>query len=359
MAGARPVAVAAILCAMSETPIRIFCGADRSQHLPFLVLADSIRRHSARAIEIRAIDNADAPPVADPRCAPYTEFSFARFAIPALCEHRGHAVYMDSDMLVFHDIGELWDTPLDGAAIAIEIGSRSAPASIAHARNRHAAVMLMDCAKLPWDVAEIVARLGRDYDYNALMSVDPVLPSPDWRQRLPLNWGELDGLDDALAAPDTVPGGAGMHELLPVGWNDLDRYDPARTRNLHFTEIRTQPWVSPQHPHGALWVAALRRMLDAQAIDADAVREEVALGHVRPSLLLELGLVPVPADALTPKALAAHDETRGFVAHRKLLARFAERKRAIARFERDRAVAAGGPQALWQRLRYRLRHGRD
>ena len=314
---------------MSQTPIRIFCGADRSQHLPFLVLADSIRRHSVRAVDIRAIDNGDAPPVADPRCAPYTEFSFARFAIPALCEHRGHAVYMDSDMLVFHDIGELWDTPLDGASIAIEIGSRSASAQTAHARNRHAAVMLMDCARLRWDVAEIVVGLGRDYDYNALMSVDPLL-----------------GDDD-------------MRELLPVGWNDLDRYDPARTRNLHFTEIRTQPWVSPQHPHGALWVAALRRMLEEHAIDADAVRDEVELGYVRPSLLLELGLVPVPADALTPKALAAHDESRGFVAHRKLLARFAERKRAIARFERDRAVAAGGPRALWQRLRYRLRHGRD
>lgn len=314
---------------MSDQPIRIFCGADRSQRLPFLVLAESIRRHTARAVDIRTIDNGDAPPVADPRCAPYTEFSFARFAIPALCEHRGHAVYMDSDMLVFHDIGELWDTPLDGAAIAIEIGSRSAPASIAHARNRHAAVMLMDCAKLHWDVAAILAGLGRDYDYNALMSVDPLL------------------------------GDGEMRELLPPGWNDLDRYDPARTRNLHFTEIRTQPWVSPQHPHGGLWVDALRRMLDAQAIDADTLRDEVELGYARPSLLLELGLVPAPADALTPKALAAHDESQGFVAHRKLLARFAERKRAIARFERDRAVAAGGPRALWQRLRYRLRHGRE
>lgn len=314
---------------MSDDPIRIFCGADRSQQLPFLVLADSIRRHSARDVQIRAIDNGDAPPVADPRCAPYTEFSFARFAIPALCDYRGHAVYMDSDMLVFHDIGELWDTPLDGAAIAIERGSRSAPAQTSHARNRHAAVMLMDCAKLRWDVAAIVAGLGREYDYNALMGIDPVL------------------------------GGGEMRELLPLGWNDLDRYDPARTRNLHFTEIRTQPWVNPQHPHGALWVDALRRMLQAQAIDADAVREEVELGYVRPSLLLELGLATAGDDALTPQALAVYDQARGFVAHRKLLARFAERKRAIARFERDAAVAAGGPRALWQRLRYRWRHGRD
>lgn len=314
---------------MSASAIRIFCGADRSQRLPFLVLADSIRRHTTRAVEIRAIDNGDAPPVEDPRCAPYTEFSFARFAIPALCGYRGLAVYLDSDMLVFHDIAELWDTPLDGAAVAIECGSRSDAAQTARARNRHAAVMLLDCARLHWDVARIVAGLGRDYGYNALMSIDPVVEPGEMRER------------------------------IPTGWNDLDRYDPARTRNLHFTEIRTQPWVDPGHPHGALWVAALRRMLDEQAVDAETVREEVELGHVRPSLLLELGLEPTTAGALTPQALAAHDRAQGFVAHRTLLARFAERKRAIARFERDRAVAAGGPTAVWQRLRYRLRHGRD
>jgi hypothetical protein len=267
--------------------------------------------------------------VDDPRHAPYTEFSFARFAIPALCGHRGRAVYMDSDMLVFRDIGELWDAPLDGAAVAIEAGSRSEPGQIAHARNRHAAVMLMDCARLPWDVATIVSGLGRDYDYNALMGLAPLLDEGQIR------------------------------ESIPVGWNDLDRYDPARTRNLHYTEIRTQPWVHPGHPHGALWVDALRGMLAAGAITADMVSAEVELGHVRPSLLRELGLPQAGGAALTTQALAEHDRSQGYVAHRALLARFAARKRAIARFERDRAIAAGGPAALWQRLRYRWRHGRD
>ena len=312
----------------NDEPIRIFCGADRSQRLPFRVLEHSIRAHTRRAIDIRPIDNGDAPTPADPRHAAYTEFSFARFAIPALCGHAGKAVYMDSDMLVFADIGELWDTPFDSAKVLIEQGARSDQKQTAHARNRHAAVMLLDCAALDWDVSEVVARLGRDYDYNALMALDPLL----------------------------APGE--MREAIPRGWNDLDRFDPQRTRNLHFTEIRTQPWVNAQHPHGALWIAALRRMLDAGAITSDEVREEVRLGFARPSLLLELGLEPT-THGVSEKALAEHDRRLGFVAHAGLLDRFAQRRRAIARAQCDAAAARSPLFGWWPRLIYRLRYGAD
>lgn len=311
-------------------PIRIFCGADRSQQLAFRVLADSIRRHTQREVEIRAIDNADVPLVADPRHAPYTEFSFARFAIPALAGHQGRAIYLDSDMLVFRDIAELWDAPLDGAHVAIEIGSRSDPAQTAHARNRHAAVMLLDCARLDWDVARIVAGLGRDYDYNALMTLDPLL------------------------APEQ------LREAIARGWNDLDRYDAERTRLLHFTEIRTQPWVASNHPHGGLWVDAVRRMLAEGALANADIHAEIAAGYVRPSLALELGLRDAAGiDARSPDSLAAYDRTQDFVAHRALLARFAQRKRASARAERDAAMHRQPTLAWWHRLRYRIRHGAE
>ena len=39
-----------------------------------------------------------------------------------------------------------------------------------------------------------------------------------------------------------------------------------------------------------------------------------------------------------PAALAAHDRAAGFVAHRQLLARFAERKRALRAWRRDEAA---------------------
>lgn len=308
---------------MSQEPIRIFCGADRSQKLPFDVLADSIRRHASRAVEVRAIDNGDAPPVADPRCMPYTEFSFARFAIPALCGHQGRAIYLDSDMLVFADIAELWDTPMDGASVAIEQGSRSNPEQMAHARNRHGAVLLLDCARLDWNVASIVAGLGHAYNYNELMSLDPLLAPGD------------------------------MRELIPVGWNDLDRFVPQRTRNLHFTEIRTQPWVSVEHPHGGLWVDALRDMLANGRMDAAAVHEEVQRGHVRPSLLIELGLTETDYGQVDAALLAAHDRAQGYVAHRRLLERFAQRKQAIAKY---RATHGPWPRRWLDALRYRLRY---
>jgi len=303
---------------MADDPIRIFCGAARDARLPFEVLAHSIRRHTARAVEIRAIDNGTAPMPADPRHAPYTEFSFARFAIPALCGHRGRAVYMDSDMLVFRDFAELWDQPFDGAKVLIEVGSRGQ-----RDRGKHAAVMLLDCAALDWDVARIVAGLGTRYDYNALMAVEVLL------------------------------GPGEMVERIPAGWNDLDTYDPARTRNLHYTEIRTQPWVTAGHPCGQLWIDALRRAMADGAVTVDLVRGEIAEGYARPSLTLELGLDAAPGvDARDGAALAAFDRARGYVAHRRLLERFAARKRAIRERERDEAIA----RRPWLSPFYRLRH---
>jgi len=314
----------------SPDPIRIFCGGDRSQWLAFKVLAHSIGRHTQRQFEIRVIDNGIAPVPADPRNVPYTNFSFARFAIPALCGHVGRAIYMDSDMLVFSDIGELWDTPMDGAKIAIEVGSRQEDN-----RSKQAAVMLLDCATLDWEVERIVADLGRRYDYNALMSVDPLLE----------------------------PGQ--MQERIVTGWNDLDRYEPGRTRNLHYTEIRTQPWVYAAHPLGQLWVDELALMLDSGAISAAELEEEVRLGYVRPSLLPQLGLGGETPDGratarpkgLDPELLLAFDKASGFVAHKELLARFAERKRAIAKFRCEQASARHPWLGPWHRLRFRLRYG--
>jgi len=304
-------------------PIRIFCGGDRSQQLPFKVFAHSVARHTARAVEVRTIDNALSPIPADPRYQPYTEFSFARFVIPSLCGYQGRAVYMDSDMLVFADIGELWDTDLQGAAIAIEKGSRDQAD-----RGKHAAVMLLDCAKLDWKVEDIVAGLGTRYAYKALMQVDPLLQ----------------------------PGM--MRELIPAGWNELDHFEPGRTRNIHYTKIVTQPWVHALHPHGKPWVEEVSRMLAEGALSAEELREEVRLGYVRPSLLVELGLAtegPSPTDA---QALHAYDQAAGFVPHRKLQARFAERKRAIARAECEARSARRPLLAWYYRLRYRWKRGR-
>lgn len=316
-----PAFAVAILNTMATPPLRIFCGADRSQRLPFQVLAASIREHSSLPVEIRTIDNTLAPAAPDPRFAPYTEFSFARFAIPSLCGFQGPAMYMDSDMLVFADIAEVFRQPFDGARVLIEQGADLS-------KGKQAAVMLLDCARLNWDVAEIVAGLGQRYGYNELMALTPLLADGDIR----------DG--------------------LPNGWNDLDEYRPGTTRNLHYTEIRIQPWVHPGHPHGALWVDALRGLIDRGEIGEAEVRNEVAEGYLRPSILRELGLATEPASA-TPHDLLNYDRRRGFVPNGRLLARFAERKRADAARKRDQNIARRPWLAPWYRLRFRVRHGRS
>ena len=107
-----------------------------------------------------------------------------------------------------------------------------------------------------------------------------------------------------------------MQERIVTGWNDLDRYEPGRTRNLHYTEIRTQPWVYAAHPLGQLWVDELALMLDSGAISAAELEEEVRLGYVRPSLLPQLGLGGETPDGgaatrpkgLNPELLLAFDE---------------------------------------------------
>ncbi len=287
---------------MNDT-IRIFVGADRSAQLPCLVLEHSIKRHTQRDVRVEPIDNGLVPTASDPRNSPYTNFSFARFHIPAICEYSGKAIYMDSDMLVFHDIAEVWETPFDGGKVLIERGSFEK-----NEMGKQAAIMQLDCSRLPWDAAACVASLGRDYTYNELMSLKPLLNDSEIRQR------------------------------IPNGWNELDRYEPQQTRNLHFTEIRTQPWVYAGHPCGGLWIDEVTRMLQGGVLTEDILHTEIDLGYLRPSILVELGLEKASARADDGASLRRYDQARGFAPHRQLLARFAERKLAIAHYKRNLAV---------------------
>lgn len=61
-----------------------------------------------------------------------TPFSGFRWAVPELCDFKGRALYIDSDMIFMADVQELFDQPINGVAL-IKGGNRSC-------------VMLWDCA---------------------------------------------------------------------------------------------------------------------------------------------------------------------------------------------------------------------
>lgn len=278
---------------MTETPVRIYVGAHTSEALALKVLEHSIKRHTDLPVEIQTIDNTLAPPVKDPRFLPYTNFSYGRFAIPKLAGYQGRAVYMDSDMIVFRDIEELWNTPFDGAKVLVE---RITPETAT--KGRLTAVMLLNCAELDWDLEKIVPRLGVDFDMNELMSVHPLVGE-----------GEL-------------------QDKLPLGWNSLDEFTDD-TRLLHYTKIKTQPWVYPGHPLGYLWFDEIRMMLDNGALTPEFIKEEVQKGHIRPSVLLELGLSDEhKGQTFTPQQQQRYDKKAGYVIHEKLINWMHERKMA-------------------------------
>lgn len=244
------------------SPVRVFVGTDPTQRAGLALLEDSIRRHASVSVQVQAIDDADIPVPRDPGNRGRTGFSFSRFDIPALCGHRGRAIYLDADMQVFSDILGLWNHPMDGAALL------SAAADPAWNRSPQHSVMLLDCTALGWEAARIVEGLDEgQYSYADLMQRMCIVPQAKQRASL---------------APQ---------------WNSMEHFEPGRTHLLHYTDMPTQPWVSRANPNGALFYGAFAAALNDGGIHADLVYDEVERGHVAPDFPVWVGLPSHPSAA--------------------------------------------------------------
>ena len=260
---------------MDAATVRVYVGATPSELLPLKVLEHTIKEHTTLPVQMSFMADLEYPLPKDEKNQPGTKFSFYRFMIPQFTSYQGRALYLDSDMMVFKDIRELWQIPFDGAQV-LTVRTEEGAATKNHS------VLLIDCAAVDWDIRHIVRGLdeGR-YDYDRLMRDLCIVPP-----------------DRALAR-------------IPYVWNSLDTYQAGATALLHFTALHSQPWTSTRHPLAKLWVEALHRATATGAVDLDTVRAEIGSGHVRPSLLyqLETGTVDpaaIPADVL--------ERDRGFVA---------------------------------------------
>lgn len=285
--------------------VDVFVGADRSQLLAVAVLDHSIRRHTLRPVQVLPLIDLDLPEPKDLRQGSRTNFSFARFAIPELKTYSGRAIYLDADMLVFRDIGLLWDTPFDDASIviqedlpahAVEHRKAGAPAR----RVKQCSVMLIDCERTRWDVRDIVAGLDGRYTYAELMYDLCIMEERE------------------------------ISYSVPFEWNSLEHFD-RDTRLIHYTDMNTQPWVSPHNPHGDQWMREVRLMLQTGALTREALEREIELGYFRPSLMLELDEDP-HRRSFNPEAAKRyeqHDKERRFVKHAEVYARKKERDRLI------------------------------
>jgi len=190
--------------------IRIYVGTDRSQMVGVKVLEYSIGKHTQRPFRVIPMGDLGLPDPKDVRQAKRTGFSFNRFAIPRLAGFQGKAIYMDADMQVFSDIGDLWDIPFEGKKMLIQedipdehvnaVGSL-----IPRKRVKQCAVSLLDCEQLQWNPEEIIAGLDGKYTYEELMH-------------------HLCILDESEVG-----------YVIPFQWNSLEHWDE-KTKNIHYTD---------------------------------------------------------------------------------------------------------------------------
>jgi hypothetical protein len=287
------------------------------QMLGALVSAHSYRRNSRNpdAFDVRILKAEDRPELQQPgrtflrggherRWDPDDLQSFTplRFAVPDLMKHQGLALVTDPDVFAVGDVGELFTRDLQGKAI----WCRPRPGYDKITDPLATSVMLLDCARLPhWRFKE---------DIQAL-----------WDHRIDyLDWINLKREDLSTIG------------LLEPEWNDFDHLTP-RTKLLHNTKRRTQPWktglpvdftlrerrglmslVMPivriaapnytRHPdrnQEAYFFALLAEGLDGGSIAREQVEQEVRLGHVRPDSLALIDRYRGhlwPAEEAAPKA---------------------------------------------------------
>ena len=237
--------------------LNVFVGAVERDLPAVRTLAHSITKHSSVPVHVTPLTGVRVPSPRRREHRARTPFSFARFAIPELCNYEGRAVYLDSDMLVFDDVAELATLPFGDARVLCTYQAE-APAAWKDSTwfhpGRQFSVMVLDCERLDWNVETIVGGLdaGR-YSYSDLMF-------------------ELCVAEGRIA--DTVPS----------AWNHLERYEPGSTKLLHYTVVPLQPWRSDDNPLGWLWERAYRDAVRDGAVPWDEVAELVRSGEVKPSL---------------------------------------------------------------------------
>jgi hypothetical protein len=137
--------------------IRIFIGYDSREAVAFSVLAHSIHRRASQPVAIAPVMLSQLKGVfkRDRNPLQSTDFSFARFLTPWMCDYQGWAIFMDCDQLVLEDIASLWALRDDRYAVQVVkhnhvpkeevkfLGEKQSK----YQKKNWSSVMLMNCAK--------------------------------------------------------------------------------------------------------------------------------------------------------------------------------------------------------------------
>lgn len=266
----------------------VFIQANERQYLGARIAAHSFRRNARDpdSFDVRILQVRDFPALLDgsrtyirggevTRWDPDDLQSFTplRFAPPQLMGFEGRAVVTDPDVFAVGDIGDLFARDLKGKAIwGVEKPAQR------HRRGYVASsVMLLDCAELKhWEFDRTLDDLfAHKFDYL------------DWVDLKRENEGDIG--------------------LLEPEWNDFDRLT-GRTKLLHTTKRRTQPWKTglpvdytarpksfgafigslwpryvrhPDRNQEALVFSLLAELIDSGEVTRAELEQEMRADHIR------------------------------------------------------------------------------
>lgn len=264
---------------MSTETVRIFIGSGEASRLERKVLIHSLRKNSRSLLDIHvfngthnAIERNDEQPVAAPlslraKYRSVTEFSNYRFLIPQLCGYQGRAIWIDSDTISLVDIAQLFRTPMNGADLL-------AKADAYHGGGWALSVMLIDCARCRFDIE----RYFDEVDRGLYSPVDFHQMTPRFRAHHPFTIGQLD-----------------------PGWNSFDVAGPD-TKLIHYTNLLTQPWKFPGHPHGELWFRNFRDALASGTVSHEDIELSKLRAYVRQDIMDGNGAAPTQRFAYLRRA---------------------------------------------------------
>lgn len=168
---------------MNET-IRVFigCSANGEDAESQMVLEHSIHKHCSAPVEIvwmnhRNMSGWDGS-------AWNTPFSGFRWAVPELCDFKGQAIYLDSDVIVNADLKELWDIDWNEQAIIMMKGDRKTCVSKWHCERAKKYITPISVLKQD---PRSHKRLSKGVQMNEHL-----------QQRFDSEWNNLDGEDSEI-----------------------------------------------------------------------------------------------------------------------------------------------------------------
>lgn len=189
-------------------PIRLFVGASaQNEDLESqAVLEWSVRKHASEDVAITWMQQAAKGPWSGWNAKSWrTPFTGFRWALPAVCNYEGRAIYTDSDFIFVADIAELWNQPIPHMALVRNPTGKISTSCI-----------LFDCAK-----------------------AKGLVPGLDQLRAMPDAHGTL--FNYFRDHPEHVSATEGNWDCGDLRGYELT--DP-RVKAIHYTRMSTQPQLS-------------------------------------------------------------------------------------------------------------------